>query len=49
MCPLKTNKDMRKLKWQDKLWHNDMPKKRLPAVVDGAAWEKITKGRGGMR
>ena len=26
-----------------------MPKKRLPAIVDRAAWEKITKGRAGIR
>ena len=26
-----------------------MPGKRLPAIVDRAVWEKITKGRGGIR
>ena len=26
-----------------------MPKKRLPAIADRAVWEKITKGRAGIR
>ena len=26
-----------------------MPDKRLPAIADRAVWEKITKGRGGIR
>ena len=26
-----------------------MPEKRLPAIVDRAVWEKITKGRAGIR
>ena len=26
-----------------------MPRKRLPAIVDRAVWEKITKWRAGMR
>ena len=26
-----------------------MPEKRLPAIVDKAVWEKITKGRAGTR
>ena len=26
-----------------------MPKKRLPAIVDRAVWEKITKRRAGIR
>ena len=48
MYPLKTNRDVRKLKWQYKV--NNMPeKKRLPATVDNAVWEKVTKGRAGIR
>ena len=27
----------------------NMPKKRLPAIVDGAVREKVTKGRAGIR
>ena len=26
-----------------------MPQKRLPAIVDRAVWEKVTKGRAGIR
>ena len=26
-----------------------MPKKRLPAIADRAVWEKVTKGRAGIR
>ena len=26
-----------------------MPKKKLPAVADGAVWEKVTKWRAGIR
>ena len=26
-----------------------MPEKRLPAIADRAVWEKITKGRAGIR
>ena len=47
ICPLKTNRDVRKLKWQCKV--KNMPKKRLPAIADRAVWEKVTKGRAGMR
>ena len=47
ICPLKTNRDVRKLKWQYKV--RNMPKKRLPAIADGAVWEKATKGRAGIR
>ena len=32
MYPLKTNRDVIKLKWQYKV--RSMPKKRLPAIVD---------------
>ncbi|MEP2037814.1 MAG: hypothetical protein ABJI72_14510 [Parasphingorhabdus sp.] len=47
MHPLKTNRDMRKLNWQYKV--KSMPKQRLPAIVDRAVWEKVTKGRAGIR
>ena len=47
MYPLKTNKDVRKLRWQYKV--RNMPKKRLPAIADRAVWEKVTKGRAGIR
>ena len=47
MSPLKTNEDVRELKWQ----HNvkNMPEKRLPAIVNRAVLENITKGRSGIR
>ena len=45
MYPLETNRDVRKLKYKVK----NMPEKRLPAIVDRAVWEKITKGRAGIR
>ena len=38
---------MRKLGWQYKV--RNRPKKRLPAIVDRAAWEKVTKGQAGIR
>ena len=38
---------MRKLKWQYKV--KDMPETRLPAMADQAVWEKLTKGRAGIR
>ena len=47
MRPLKTNRDTRKFIWQYKV--RNMPKKRLPAIVDRAVWEKVTKGRAGIR
>ena len=47
MYPLETIRDVIKLKWQYKV--NNMPEKRLPAIVDRAVWEKITKGRAGIR
>ena len=46
MCPFKTNRDMRKLKWQYKV--RNMPKKSLPAIIDRAVWENISKGRIGI-
>ena len=39
--------DVRGLKWQYKV--RNMPKKRLPAIADRAVWEKVTKGRAGIR
>ena len=47
MYPLKTNRDARKLKGQNKV--KNMPEKRLPAIADRAVLEKITKGRTGIR
>ena len=47
MYQLRTNRDVRKLKWQHKV--NNVPEERLPAIVDRAVWEKITKGRAGIR
>ena len=47
MCPLKTRRGARKLKWQDKV--RNMHKKRLPAITDMGVWEKVTKGRAGIR
>ena len=38
---------MRKLKRQYKI--RNMPEKRLPAIADRAVWEKITRGRAGIR
>ena len=43
MYALKTNRDMRKLRWQHSV--RNMPSKRLPAIVDGAVWKKVTKGQ----
>ena len=31
------------------LWSPPPPEKRLPAIVDRAVWEKITKGRAGIK
>ena len=47
MCPLKTTRGMRKLKWQHRV--KSAPKKRLPAIVDRAVWEKVTTRRAGIR
>ena len=47
MYPLETNRDVRKLKWQYKV--KNIPEKSLPAVLDRALREKITKGRAGTR
>ena len=47
MYPLKTIRDVRKLKWQYKV--NNAPEKKLPAIVDRAVWEKLTKGGAGIR
>ena len=45
--PLAKNRDVKKLRWQHK--GNNVPEQRLPAIVDRAVWEKITKGRAGIR
>ena len=47
MYPLETNRDVKKLKWQYKA--KNRPEKRLPAVAGRAVWEKIAKGRTGVR
>ena len=47
MYQLETNRDVRKLKWQYKV--KNVPEKRLPAIVDRAVWEKITRRRAGVR
>ena len=46
LYPLETNGEARKLKWQYKV--RNMPNKRLPAIADRAAWEKVTKERAGI-
>ena len=38
--PLKTDGDVRKLKWQYKV--RNMPKQRLPAIADRAVSDKVT-------
>ena len=43
MYLLETNRDVKKLKWQNKV--NNRQENRLPAIVDMAVWEQITKGR----
>ena len=45
--PLKTYRDVKKLKWPYTVVN--VPKKRLPAIVDRAVWDKITKGLAGIR
>ena len=40
---LKTNRDMRKLRWQHSV--RSMQSERLPAIVDRAVWKKATKGQ----
>ena len=47
MFPLKTNRDVTKLKWQYKV--KNMPYKRLRAIADRAVWEKVAKGRAAIR
>ena len=47
MYALKTRRDTRKLKWQNNV--RNMPKKRLPVVVDRAEWEKVGEGRAGIK
>ena len=43
MYALKTNRDMRKLRWQHSV--RNMQRKRLPAIVDRAVWKKVSKGQ----
>ena len=48
MYPLQTKRETCwKLKWHYQVWN--MPKQRLPAIADGAVWEKATKARAGIR
>ena len=47
MYPLKTNRDVRKLKWQYKV--RNLPKKRSAVIADRAVRDKVTKGRAGIR
>ena len=44
---LKTNRGLRKLKWQYRV--KKMQRKRLPAIVDRFVWEKRMKGKAGIR
>ena len=47
MYPLQTKRNAIQLKWQYKV--RSMPEKRLPAIVERALWDRITKGRAGIR
>ena len=47
MYPVTTNRDVRKLKRQYKV--RNMSEKSLPAIIDNAVREKVTKGRAGKR
>ena len=47
MYPIKTKRDVRKLKWQCKV--KNASEKRLPAIVGRDVWKKITNGRAGIR
>ena len=47
MYPLETNRDVTKLKWQYKV--RNTPNTMFPAIADRAVWEKVTKGRAGIR
>ena len=44
---MKQIRDVRKLKRQYEV--RNTPKKRLPAIAVRAVWEKVTKGRAGIR
>ena len=44
---LKTNRDVRKLKWQYKA--RSPLKRTLPVIASNAVWEKVTKERAGPR
>ena len=48
MYPLKTSTCKRREKVEMAIQRN-MSKKRLPAIADRAVWEKVTKGRAGIR
>ena len=45
MYPLKTNREVRRLKWQYNV--RNVPKKRS-VIADRVVWENVTKGRVGM-
>ena len=47
MYPLKTDRDMRRLKWQFKV--RNVPKKRLPAIVIMELCGRSNKERAGVR
>ena len=46
MYPPRTSRDVKTLKWQYKI--RNMPKKRLPAMVDRPVWEKVVCARAGI-
>ena len=48
MYPLKTSTCKRREKVEMAIQRN-MSKKRLPAIADRAVWEKVAKGRAGVR
>ena len=47
MYPFKANRGVRKMKRQCKV--RNMPKKKLQAKADRTVWEKVAKGRAGIR
>ena len=49
MYPFKRNRDIVKLKRQYLYKASNMPKKRLPTIVDKAVREKVTKERNSTR
>ena len=44
---MKLKRDVKRLKKQYKV--RNMPKKGLPAIAKRTVWEKVTKGRAGIR